>query len=618
MRRYFGILFSLFLLISVLSKHSLAATQEITIEGKLVVSITDDFKNGVSNTIYSLETSSGNLILLNYPGNLSQVKPGSRLQVSGTISGNTITVNSFQVTATATVSSVQSMGTCQCDLGSVTQNNCILPSQPLCTGKFSCACSLAKKVAVILFNFQNDTSQPFTLDETRRKTFTDSDSVKAFYQEVSFGQINLTGKFRSDGDIFGWYTIPYNKPLPPLPCDYKTWTSSARSIAQNNGVDLAGYDNYIYLFPYTLVCNWSGAAEVGQNEVWVNFFYSLSVVGHELGHNFGLYHANTYNCVDPTGKRVPISDNCTQVSYGDPFDIMDSGSSYHMNNFFKGVLNWYQPVNTLTVTSDGNYSIAPIERSTTGVQALRVPKDRDSFGNIINYYYLEYRQPYGFDNTLTSSVTNGVSIRIAPEFNRSTDSLLIDTSSDTNSFSDAPLAVGKTFTDTYRGITIKTLSASTSEASVSINFGPTIILNSASNESCDQKCFSNGGSCVGVRANVPMNGTRMTFDGTFCTIANSVCSVVLKNLNQDCSGIPAEWSYCTCQPLPSPTPSTTLTPKPTPGPITGDLDGDGRVNGNDAKILLSNWFTPLYNLFIVDNKVNSLDFGIIFKNWTGP
>src|SRR4030042_1885267 len=328
-----------------------------------------------------------------------------------------------------------------------------------------------KKVGVILFNFQNDTSQPYTQEHARQVTFTASNSVNAFYQETSFNKDGLEGKLRIDGDIYGWYTIPHDN----TSCDYSAWASAARTAAAADSFSTTGYNVIVYAFPQTSACSWWGLGSIGGSPAssWVNGSYALRVVAHEMGHNFGAHHSSSYSCVDTNNIRVPISTNCTSSEYGDPFDIMGS-STNHYNNFQKGRLGYLDTVNTQSVTSSGSYTIAPIEWSTSDVQVLRIPKEKDGNGNGTQYYYLEYRQPYGFDNFgSTASVVNGVSIRLCPPYGTISQSLLIDTTPETTSFSDAPLTISKTFEDPLKSITVTTTALSNSFATVSIVPGPT-------------------------------------------------------------------------------------------------------------------------------------------------
>ena len=88
-----------------------------------------------------------------------------------------------------------------------------------------------QKVAVLLFNFQNNNSQPWTTDQVRGYVFTNSSSVNEYYKEESSSSLSLTGKVRSDGDVFGWYTIPKTDGN----CDPFGWGALARQAAEAAG-----------------------------------------------------------------------------------------------------------------------------------------------------------------------------------------------------------------------------------------------------------------------------------------------------------------------------------------------------------------------------------------------
>src|SRR5688500_153745 len=65
----------------------------------------------------------------------------------------------------------------------------------------------AHSLLVVLINFDNDTSQPWTVDAARSRVFTASDSTNAYFREESWDQIGLTGLARADGDVTGWHTV---------------------------------------------------------------------------------------------------------------------------------------------------------------------------------------------------------------------------------------------------------------------------------------------------------------------------------------------------------------------------------------------------------------------------
>lgn len=346
--------------------------------------------------------------------------------------------------------------------------------------------TVSKKVAVIMFNWQNDTRTTFTESSARDTFFTGSNSANSYYREISFGQLELVGKLRADGDVFGWITIPYDN--TNCATMYGTWASAAETQLKASGIDLSGYNIRTYVFPDVSCGGWGGLGSLGGNPSysWINGT-SLGTIIHELGHNLARHHSSSYSCTE-SGIRVPISanpSNCVLGEYGDRFDVMGlAGEKRHMNNYQKGrgstysvASSWLSEANTQTIDSntqpDGTYTIVPIEQASAGVQSLRIPRIFSSIDAVSEYYYLEFRQPYGFDNfTTTSPVVNGVTIRLAPQYAKLSKSKLIDTTSNTMSFSDASLAVGKTFTDPDKGINITTLSVSPTGAQVRVSFGP--------------------------------------------------------------------------------------------------------------------------------------------------
>ncbi|MBI4509342.1 MAG: hypothetical protein HY698_06875, partial [Deltaproteobacteria bacterium] len=307
-----------------------------------------------------------------------------------------------------------------------------------------------RKVALILFNFRNNATQPYTPAAARGALYTDATSVTALFREQSFDQMGFIGKVNQGGDVYGWFTIDADN----TGCDQGRWSDMARDKATAAGFQATGYDHIMYVFPQATGCRWAGLGHINGPITWIHATYGidlfLNVAAHELGHNVGWHHASTYRCTGASGAAVSISDTCSATEYGDPFDIMGyaSRSRYrHTNIFNKGRRGWLSASNMLTVTSSGDYTIAPMESASGQVQLLRIAGGRDGNGNQL-YYYVEFRQPVGMDTFApTSPVVNGVSIRLAPELNQVSQTKLIDATPETGSFDDAPLLSGRTVTD---------------------------------------------------------------------------------------------------------------------------------------------------------------------------
>ncbi len=410
-------------------RAGLAAAQ--TLEGTLSIRHGDDFTSGrMLGHAYFLLTRDGETELTFAGTPPDDATSGAQVRVRGVGQGKTFNVaaGGTQVIA-ATTTTTSSTG--------------------------------VHKVAIVLFNFSNDTTQPYTPGYADGVAFTNTNSVAAYYAETSWNQLTLSG------DVLGWYTIPNTN----ANCAYSTWANSANTAAAAAGVDLSTYDNVVYAFPSTS-CGWAGLANMPGRNSWLNGnpAMSLRVMAHELGHNFGTHHASELDCTEG-GVRASLSANsanCTTGEYGDPFSVMGMATRYQHTNFARGNFNWLAGANSQTVTSAGDYVLAPVEVRGAGVSSLRIQRTSSTWFN------LEFRQTYGssFDTfSATAPVVNGVTIRITPDYSTRLQSQLVDTTPATSSFSDAPLGVGLTLIDPLTGVSITTVSVSSTGALVRVSFG---------------------------------------------------------------------------------------------------------------------------------------------------
>lgn len=407
--------------------HSLLiadAGQEL--RGRVVETHGDTFTGEAKGRTFWLETGGERLRLVGAPDSL---RPGEKVRVRGTRKGE-----SFLVAA---------------DAGAVTADG---PASVASVGP-----AVTKTVAVIAFTFSDNTSQPWTTDQIRANFFGASNSVKAYFSDASYGQVTVSG------DVFGWYQIAATDNA----CEAtSTWSTQARAAATAAGVNLSAYQHIAFVFPHSAACGWAGLAYMPGTHSWNNGTLSARVAGHELAHNFGVHHASTLACTS-AGVRVTLSTTCTESEYGDPFDIMGNAARL-TNNWHRWRLGYFSNSEVVTVTSAnaGQLTLGVVSQAGSVPKIVRVDRGDG------NFYYLEFRQPFGsFDNFgVGDSAVNGVLMRVAPD-RSNVRPFLLDGNPATTTFADAAFGAGKTFTDSARGISIKVVSVSTSGAVVNVSFG---------------------------------------------------------------------------------------------------------------------------------------------------
>ncbi len=413
----------------------------------------------------------------------------------------------------------------------------------------SATAPIVHKTAVILVNFSDKTPQ-LTPDQIRTMMFTGSKSVQAYYTEQSFGQETFSG------DVFGWYTIPYTS--PGCTTSHYTLGEAAKTQAIAAGVDLSSYDTILYYIPnycrYGGVATYGGAAYVFAS---YSYEYDTYVAIHELGHVIGLAHADSLLCAT-LQMGVYGDPDCVHYGYGNYFDSMGYGL-YHFNAPHKIYKNWISSSNIQTVSTDGTYTIAPLETASTGVQVLKIYKANSPYGG--EYIYVEYRQPYGFDATLPSTITNGVMINTDygnVGIGRYT--ILRDSTPGDSNVNNAALSDGATFTDQTIGMVISQISHNATSATVRITFDPTVCIKVPPTLSVIP---TSNTSTDGAPAMYTLSMTNT--NNTNCTATTFQLAAQLPNTS---------WSASFSSPTVSLSPGETTTVTIYITPATGTVDGN--------------------------------------------
>ena len=185
-------------------------------------------------------------------------------------------------------------------------------------------------------------------------------------------------------------------------------------------------------------------------------------------------------CGQPTtaGAQV-LGGSCNVAEYGDRFDIMGNNSNaneqMHFNAAQKSLLNWIPASSVKTHTSGtATYTLSPLESGGQTTYAVKIPVAADSNRT----YWIEYRQPIGFDSGIAAYPNNGAQIRVASPFDYpcgrcgGDDTELLDmTPGSSGGFYDAALLAGQTYTDSAYGISVTVNSATSSALNLTVSMG---------------------------------------------------------------------------------------------------------------------------------------------------
>lgn len=363
-------------------------------------------------------------------------------------------------------------------------------------------------------------SVPFSVATIQTNVFgaAPAKSVAEYYKEVSYGGQLLSGLVASVGGT-SWFQATVARPTA---CGTSAALDAVLNTIESQSTTLVGSTvlnarpGILYVSD-SLPCGWAGLGYIGWARAYTNGSVSLLVVGHEFGHNFGLYHAGSVRCA--SGVTLAPS-GCSVSEYGDPFVIMGNQSAGHFNAYQKDVLSYIAP-STVVDHAGGSttYTLGPIESPGQSQYAIRIPTSIAK-----RTYWVEFRQPIGFDTAVPAGL--GAQVRVAVPFENNgsftgmyDDTQFLDMTPADTSFTNGSLAVGSTFTDPATNVSIQVVSGTSSALTVKVSTGGA----------------TSSTTTLASSANPSGQGQQVTFTATVTGVAPTG-SVAFKDAGTNLSG----------------------------------------------------------------------------------
>ena len=212
------------------------------------------------------------------------------------------------------------------------------------------------------------------------------------------------------------------------------------------------------------------AGLAGGGNLWMQDSNSSGVYIHELGHNYGLGHASSWN----VASSNPADPAGASDEYGDIFDIMGSGPDPegHFHSQAKQRLSWltasqWQDASALGSNTYRIHRIDDTNTTSTHSRGVRITK----VGAPAEYYWLSYRPAF------VNNVTQMRGVYLNWQRSGQTRCWLLDTTpNSTGGKNDSSITLGRTYSDTAANVHITTLSTGGTGADqwvdVRVNLGP--------------------------------------------------------------------------------------------------------------------------------------------------
>lgn len=280
-------------------------------------------------------------------------------------------------------------------------------------------------------------------------------AVNTFMDDASYHKAAVT---LNTADVTGVLRMPRTAAYYATNDAYVQMQDDALAAAQTAGFTTDNYDRHLLVFSSLRGITgsqftWAGLGWIVGSFTWYNGAFDARVVPHELGHNYGLRHANLWQ----VSGNNPVDLAGYSASYGDPVDCMGIGSTtlfarLLFNPWFSNRLDWLPSSAVQTVITPGVYRVYRYDDPNVNLNrtlALRMAKDSTR-----NYWIGYRRRLVG-----TSLADMSAGAYVFWGYNTNSQSDLIDIDTPGSYAGDASLNVGSTFFDADAGIQLAVTAA---------------------------------------------------------------------------------------------------------------------------------------------------------------